>query len=67
VLQALEHGGLDANDARVLAPSFSVRVKASDKHRSIVDRIGMYPWSVHERLADRYLLEANNQGRLDIK
>jgi hypothetical protein len=65
--RALKDAGFDPNDVRVHAHGFSVRVRATDELKTIIDRIGVRHPSAHERLADLYLLEASDQGRLYIK
>jgi hypothetical protein len=65
--RALEGAGFDPNDVRVLAHGYSVRVRATDELRAIIDRIGVRHPSAHERLADLYLLDAGDEGRLYIK
>lgn len=65
--QALRRAGLDPRDPGVLAGSFSVRVRVSDALKAIIERIGIHHPAAHERLADLYLLEAGDEGHLDIK
>jgi hypothetical protein len=65
--RALKDAGFEPNDANVLAHGFSVRVRATDELKTIIDRIGLRHSSAHERLADLYLLDASDEGRLDIK
>ncbi|WP_020655102.1 hypothetical protein [Massilia niastensis] len=65
--RALRRAGLDPDAPRVLANSFSVRVQATDALKAFIDRIGVRHPPAHERLADFYLLDASDQGRLYIK
>jgi hypothetical protein len=73
--QALRLADLDPDDPRVAAAGFSVRVQASDELKDFIDRVGArgpaaaaYKHLEHlehlERLADDYLLEAADGGRL---
>jgi hypothetical protein len=65
--RALRRAGLDPDDPRVLAHGFSARVRATEVLKSILDRAGSpYPHA-GERLADDYLLEASDEGRLQIR
>jgi hypothetical protein len=65
--QALRSAGLAADDPHVVTRGFSMRVRASDELRAIIDRVGVWHPSAHERLADLYLLEADDQGHLSIR
>lgn len=64
---ALRRAGLDPDDPRVLAASFSLRVRAIDALKSFIDRIGVRQPSGEESLADHYLLDASDQGRLSVQ
>jgi hypothetical protein len=66
-VQALEAAGFDPQDPRVLARSFSVRVQANDELKSVIDRIGIHRASLDARLADHYLLDAGEDGRLTVR
>jgi hypothetical protein len=65
--RALEQVGFDPGDPRTVAYGYSVRVKANDELKAIMERIGVHHPATHERLADMYLLEASDEGHLDIK
>ncbi len=65
--QALVLAGLDPDDAMVRAKAYSVRVRATGELTSFMDRIGMPLPPVPESLADHYLLEADDRGRLTIR
>jgi hypothetical protein len=65
--RALRSARLAPDDPLVVTRSFSMRVRASDELRAIIDRIGVWHPSAHERLADLYLLEADDQGHLAIR
>jgi hypothetical protein len=64
---ALLDAGFDADDPRMLARSFSVRVRANDELKSVIDRIGIHRLSLDGPLADHYLLDAGEDGRLTIR
>jgi hypothetical protein len=66
-MQALGDAGFDPDDPRMLARSFSVRVQANEELKSVIDRIGIHRSSVDARLADHYLLDAGDDGRLTIR
>jgi hypothetical protein len=66
-VRALEAAGFDPQDPRVLARSFSVRVQANDELKSVIDRIGIHRASLDARLADHYLLDAGEDGRLTVR
>jgi hypothetical protein len=66
-MHALEAAGFDPQDPRVLARSFSVRVQANDELKSVIDRIGIHRASLDARLADHYLLDAGEDGRLTVR
>jgi len=65
--QALARAGLDPANARVRAKAFALRVRATPALRSFMERIGLAPLPTQERLADHYLLAADDQGRLFIQ
>ena len=65
--QALAAAGFDAHDPRVLARSFSVRVRANEELKSVIDRIGIHRPALDARLADHYLLDAGEDGRLTVR
>jgi hypothetical protein len=65
--RALGRAGLDPNDPRVLVHGFSVRVQAGDALKGFIDRIDATHPSADERLADHYLLDAGDDGRLTLK
>lgn len=65
--RALDLAGLDPDDAMVRAKAFSVRVRVTSGLTGFMERIGMPPPPPPERLADHYLLEADDQGRLSIR
>lgn len=69
--QALARAGLDPANARVRARAFALRVRATPALRSFLERIGMaslpLPLPAQERLADRYLLAADDRGWLFIQ
>lgn len=65
--RSLGRAGLDADDPRVLAHGFSVRVRAGGLLKGFIERIdGAHPLP-GERLADHTLLEAGDDGRLTLK
>jgi hypothetical protein len=64
--QALARAGLDPANARVRAAAYALRVRATPALRSFMERIGMAPLPVNERLADHFLLVADDEGRLSI-
>lgn len=64
--RALARAGLDPDHARVRAGAFALRVRATDALKSFMERIGMIPLPANERLADHYLLVADDAGRLII-
>jgi len=66
-MRALVDAGFDPQDLRVLARSFSVRVHANDELKSVIDRIGIHRPSLDARLADHYLLDAGEDGRLTVR
>lgn len=66
-MRALTAAGFDPQDPRVLARSFSVRVLANDELKSVIDRIGIHRPSLDARLADHYLLDAGEDGRLTVR
>lgn len=66
-MRALGAAGFDPQDPRVLARSFSVRVHANDELKSVIDRIGIHRPSLDARLADHYLLDAGEDGRLTVR
>jgi hypothetical protein len=66
-VRALEAAGFDPQDPRVLARSFSVRVQANEELKSVIDRIGIHRASPDARLADHYLLDAGEDGRLTVR
>jgi hypothetical protein len=64
--QALRDAGFDPEDPRVLAAAFSVRVQATEELKDFIARAGgRGPAAGH--LADDYLLEAGDDGRLYLK
>lgn len=65
--QALRLAGLDPNDIRVFTASFAVRVRASDELKDFIDRLGVRSLPAYEHLANDYLLEATDAGRLFLK
>lgn len=65
--QALRLAGLDPEDSRVFAAAFSVRVQATEDLKDFIDRVGVCGPVVIEHLADDYLLEAVDGGRLYLK
>ncbi len=66
-LQALAAAGFDPQDPRMLARSLSVRVQANDELKSVIDRIGIHRPAQDLRLADHYLLDAGEDGRLTVR
>jgi hypothetical protein len=66
-MHALAAAGFDAHDPRVLARGFSVRAQANDELKSVIDRIGVHRPSLDVRLADHYLLDAGEDGRLTVR
>lgn len=64
--RALALAGLDAGNARVRAGAFALRVSATDALKSLLERIGLVPLPAQERLADHYLLAADDTGRLRL-
>jgi hypothetical protein len=66
-MPALADAGFDPQDPRVLARSFSVRVHANDELKSVIERIGIHRSSLGARLADHYLLDAGEDGRLTVR
>jgi hypothetical protein len=66
-MRALGDAGFDQQDPRVLARSFAVRVHANDELKSVIDRIGIHRPSLDARLADHYLLDAGEDGRLTVR
>lgn len=65
--RALAAAGFDPQDPRVLARSFSVRVRANEELKSVIDRIGIHRPALDARLADHYLLDAGEDGRLTAR
>lgn len=65
--RALALAGLDPDDARVLAAGFALRVQANDELKQFIDRVGARHPAASERLADDYLLDAGDEGRLFLK
>lgn len=65
--RALAAAGLDPQDPRALARSSSVRVHANDELKSVIDRIGIHRPSLDAHLADHYLLDAGEDGRLTVR
>jgi hypothetical protein len=66
-VQALAAAGFDPQDPRVLARSFSVRVRANEELKSVIDRIGIHRPALDAPLADHYLLDAGEDGRLTVR
>jgi hypothetical protein len=66
-MHALGAAGFDPENPRVLARSFSVRVQANDELKSVIDRIGIHRPSLDVRLAEHYLLDAGEDGRLTVR
>ena len=66
-MRALAAAGFDPQDPRVLARSFSVRVRANEELKSVIDRIGIHRPALDVRLADHYLLDAGEDGRLTVR
>jgi hypothetical protein len=64
--QALARAGLDPANARVRAKAFALRARATPALRSFMERIGL-TLPAQERLADHYLLAADDEGRLFIQ
>jgi hypothetical protein len=62
--RALRLAGLDPDDMRVLAAGFSVRVQASNELKDFIDRLGVRNPAARGQLADDYLIEAGDDGRL---
>lgn len=67
--QALRRAGLDPADTRMLAAGFSVRVQASEALKDFIDRIGQAGMhgAADAHLADDYLLDASDGGRLYLR
>ena len=65
--QALRLAGLDPQDTRVLAAGFAVRVRATEELKDFIGRVGVCGPVVPDHLADDYLLEAGDGGRLFLK
>jgi hypothetical protein len=65
--RALREAGFDPQDPRMLARSSAVRVHANDELKSVIERIGIHRPSFDARLADHYLLDAGEDGRLTIR
>jgi hypothetical protein len=65
--RALTEAGFDPEDPRMLARSAAVRVHANEELKSVIDRIGIHRPSLDARLADHYLLDAGEDGRLTIR
>ncbi|MGJ7916688.1 hypothetical protein ACI48D_14570 [Massilia sp. LXY-6] len=66
-MHALGAAGFDPHDPRVLARSFSARVQANDELKSVIDRIGIHRPLLGVHLADHYLLDAGEDGRLTVR
>lgn len=66
-MRALAAAGFDPQDPRVLARSFSVRVRANDELKSVIDRIGIHRPALDAHLADYYLLDAGEDSRLTVR
>lgn len=66
-VRALAAAGFDPRDPRVLARSLSVRVRANDELKSVIDRIGIHRPAPRLHLADHYLLDAGEDGRLTVR
>lgn len=62
--RALRLAELDPDDVRVFAAAFSVRVQASGELTDFIDRVGICGPADTAHLADDYLLEAGDDGRL---
>ncbi len=62
--RALRLAELDPDDVRVFAAAFSVRVQASGELTDFIDRVGICGPADALHLADDYLLEAGDDGRL---
>jgi hypothetical protein len=65
--RALAAAGFDADDPRMLARSFAVRVQANEELKSVIERIGVHRPAAGGRLADHYLLDAGEDGRLTVR
>ena len=65
--RAVEAARLDPFDPTVLRQTFSLRVRANDELKQFIDRVGMVYRSSDGLLADRYRLEASDDGRLYIR
>lgn len=59
--------GLDADDPKVLANNYSVRVQATDELKSLIGGLDVRHPHGDESMADDFLLDASDQGRLYIK
>lgn len=66
-MRAVEAAGLDPFAPKVLRQTFSLRVRANDELKQFIDRVGMVYRSSDGLLADRYRLEASDDGRLYIR
>jgi len=66
-VRALAAAGFDPQDPRMLARGSSVRVRASEELKSVIDRIGIHRPAQDVRLADHYLLDAGEDGRLTVR
>jgi hypothetical protein len=62
--QALRLAGLEADDMRLLAAAFPVRVQAGSELKDFIARIGVRKPGSCAPLADDYLLDAGDDGRL---
>jgi hypothetical protein len=65
--RALRRAGLDPDAPRVLARGFSVRVQATGALKRFIERSAAPGPGADGRLADHYLLEAGDDGRLTLK
>lgn len=65
--RALRRAGLDGADPRVRARAAAVRLRATEALRDVIDRSGAPIASGHDRLADQYLLRADDDGRLQLR
>jgi len=65
--QALGLADLDPGDVRVFAAGFPVRVQAEGELTDFIDRVGICGPAVADHLADDYLLEAGDDGKLFLR
>jgi hypothetical protein len=65
--QALRLADLDPGDVRVVAAGFPVRVQAEAELTGFIDRVGICGPAVVDHLADDYLLEAGDDGKLFLR